>query len=353
MQLSSILWKTFTDSNIISSISSTLFIILLGFFLRKRGIFDGKFGKMMTKIVLSVSLPALAFNSFMAPINQETMHHGLAILVFGIIIYIILIFVTKLFYLSYDADKRSVLSILTTFGSTTFFGIPIVAALYGPKGTMYASIFNIGYRIFLYSYAYIAMSGLQMTKKNIKQMLLNPVVIATFVGLILWLIQPLMPTISGIDPTTKQAVNVAFFRIDVTAPWIFKPLSYLASLSSPLAWLAIGSTLGEVSFKAAAKNKTSWYYTAMKTIVVPAINLLLLIILTVTKIMPLSQIAVATIIIMMATPTAAVAASYAIGFDREAVLTSNASFISTIGAVIMVPIWIVILAIIAGTGIFA
>lgn len=60
----------------------------------------------------------------------------------------------------------------------------------------------------------------------------------------------------------------------------------------------------------------------------------------------------ATILIMMATPTAAVAASYAIGFDREAVMTSNASFISTIGAVIMVPIWIVIISLICSAGIF-
>ena len=329
-----------------------LFIILLGFFLRKKNIFSDQFGKMMTKIVLSVSLPALAFNSFMAPIDDQTLKHGLAVLIFGILIYIILIFVSKLFYLGYDHDRQTVLSVLTTFGSTTFFGMPIVAAIYGPKGTMYASIFNIGYRIFLYSYAYIVMSGLKMTKKNIRQMFLNPVVLATFLGLILWIIQPYMPTLTGLNPETHKAVTVAFYRIDVTAPWLFKPLTYLASLSSPLAWLAIGSTLGEISFKSAAKNKTSWYYTAIKTIVVPAINLALLFVLTVTKILPVSQVAMATILIMMATPTAAVAASYAIGFDREAVLTSNASFISTIGAVIMIPIWIVIISLIGSAGIF-
>lgn len=352
MDISQALFKTFTDMNIISSITSTLFIILLGFFLRKKNIFSDQFGKMMTKIVLSVSLPALAFNSFMAPIDDQTLKHGLAVLIFGILIYIILIFVSKLFYLDYDHDRQTVLSVLTTFGSTTFFGMPIVAAIYGPKGTMYASIFNIGYRIFLYSYAYIVMSGLKMTKKNIRQMFLNPVVLATFLGLILWIIQPYMPTLTGLNPETHKAVTVAFYRIDVTAPWLFKPLTYLASLSSPLAWLAIGSTLGEISFKSAAKNKTSWYYTAVKTIVVPAINLALLFVLTVTKILPVSQVAMATILIMMATPTAAVAASYAIGFDREAVLTSNASFISTIGAVIMVPIWIVIISLIGSAGIF-
>ncbi|MGL5886123.1 MAG: AEC family transporter, partial [Bombilactobacillus sp.] len=73
MDISQALFKTFTDMNIISSITSTLFIILLGFFLRKKNIFSDQFGKMMTKIVLSVSLPALAFNSFMAPIDDQTL----------------------------------------------------------------------------------------------------------------------------------------------------------------------------------------------------------------------------------------------------------------------------------------
>ncbi|MCO6540749.1 AEC family transporter [Bombilactobacillus bombi] len=353
MNLAKVLQKTFTNMDIISAISSTLLIILLGFILRKKGIFDGKFGKMMTKVVLSVSLPALAFNSFMVPIDEKTLQHGINVLIFGIIIYIVLILVTPLLYLNYsDRDKRTVLSVLTTFGSTTFFGIPIVSAIYGPKGTMYASIFNIGYRIFLYSYAYIVMSGLKMDKKNVKQMFLNPVVLATFLGLILWIIQPYMPKIGGIDPTTKAAVNVAFYRIDVTAPWLFKPLTYLASLSSPLAWLAIGSTLGEISIKDAARNKTSWYYTFMKTVIVPLITFVLLFVLKITNIMPVDLVALATMIIMMATPTAAVVSSYAIGFDREAVMTSNASFLSTLGAVIMIPIWIVIISIVGSAGIF-
>ncbi|MGL5898047.1 MAG: AEC family transporter [Lactobacillaceae bacterium] len=352
MKLATVLKATFTNMDIISAISSTLFIILLGFILRKKGIFDNKFGKIMTKVVLTVSLPALAFNSFMVPIDQKTLRHGINVLIFGILIYIILIFVTPWFYVKYDKSKRTVLSVLTTFGSTTFFGIPIVAAIYGQKGAMYASIFNIGYRIFLYSYAYIVMSGLKMDKKNIKQMFLNPVVLATFFGLILWIIQPYMPKVSGISPTTKAMVNVAFYRIDVTAPWIYKPLSYLASLASPLAWLAIGSTLGEISVKEATSSKISWYYTFMKTLIVPLITFGLLVILKVVNIMPVDLTALATMTIMMATPTAAVVSSYAIGFDREAVMTSNASFLSTLGSVVMIPIWIVVITSIGTAGLF-
>ncbi len=99
-------------------------------------------------------------------------------------------------------------------------------------------------------------------------------------------------------------------------------MDYLAGLSSPLAWLAIGATLGEVSFKKAASEKTSWYYSLVKVVFVPALNIVILAVLTATNILPVNFEALATIVIMMATPAATVAAAYAISFDREALLAS-------------------------------
>lgn len=358
MSIAKALEATFTNVSIISSITSTVFIILLGFYLRKRGTFGETFGKILSKVVLSVALPALAFNSFMQPISHETFTQGLNVLIWGILIYIILIFVTPFSYTKFSKDKQETLAILTTFGSTTFFGIPIVGAVFGAKGIMYSSIFNIGYRIFLYSYAYIKMSGLKMEASNIKKMFLNPIVIATFAGLILWMIQDFMPmvavkqAVNGVIAPNAPTINVAFYRIDQTALWLFKPLQYLGNLASPLAWLSIGATLGSISMKDAASDKASWYYSFNKVILVPLLNLVLLFILTITHILPVSYVALATVIIMMATPTASVASAYAISFDRDAVLASNASLISTICAVVATPIWIALLEVLNQVGIF-
>lgn len=188
------------------------------------------------------------------------------------------------------------------------------------------------------------MSGLKMDKKNIKTMFLNPIVLATFGGLLIWIFQDSLPQVQGTENT------VAFLRIDETAPWLYKPLQYLAKLSSPLAWLSIGSTLGSMKLSEATSNSDAWYYTLMKVLVVPIINLVCVLLLNASGILSFNDISLATTVIMMATPTATVAAAYAISFDREAVLASNASLLSTIAAVIMMPIWIVILAIISQSG---
>lgn len=351
MKLLEVIQTTLTDMEIVSSITSTLFIILLGFFCRKKGIFNDTVGKMLSKVVLTVALPALAFNSFMKDINSESLTEGMNILVWGIVIYIILIFISKPMYLKFKGNKQDTLRVLTIFGSTTFFGIPIVGAIYGAEGVLYASIFNIGYRIFLYSYGYIKMSGLKMETKNIKEMFLNPIVVATFLGLFIWVFQGYLPqvTVTAADGVKSQ---VAFLRLDQTAVWLFKPMTYLAGLASPLAWLSIGATLGAVQFKTAVSDRTSWIYSFNKIIIVPIINIVLLAILSLTGILSMSAICVGIVVIMMATPTATVAAAYAISFDKDAILASNASLLSTITAVIMIPVWIVIINLINHLNIF-
>ena len=354
MDILSILGKTLTDNAIIGAIFSSIAIIFLGFYLRKKNIINDGASKILTKVVLSVAIPALALKSFLVDINKKSMQEGINILIWGFVIYILLIIITKLIYSKYKGDKQDALRVLTVFGSTTFFGTPIVQAVYGPIGVMYSSIFNIAYRVFLYSYGYIKMSGVKMDKnnmkKNLKTMFLNPVIIATFLGLFIWLFQESLPQVAV---STKEGVkNYAFLRIDQTLPWLYKPLTYLSALCSPLAWLAIGAKLATIPFKEAMASKDSWLYSIQKVIIVPLINIVLLYILNVTGILPVSYVGLATIVIMMAAPTATVAAAYAISFDKESLLSSNCSLLSTIVAVFAMPCWIVVLEVIKNLGLF-
>lgn len=346
MNFGEILTGILKNNNIVGAISSSVLIILFGFYLRRKEVFKDSTAKILTDVILSASLPALAFNAFMQDINKTSLMQGINLLIWGFAIYIILIFITKLIYIKYNGDKKVVLEILTTFGSTTFFGIPIISAVYGATGVMYASIFNIAYRVFLYSYAYIKMSGIKADKNNIKQMFLNSIVLATFLGMFIWVFQDSLPQI------TIGEKSYAFLRIDKTAFWLFKPMTYLAALSSPLAWLAIGAKLADISLVEAISSRDSWIYSFFKVLVVPFINLVALYILTVTNILPISFVGLASVIIMMATPTATVAAAYAIKFDKESVLTSNCSLLSTIFSVICMPLWIVVLEIIKSLNIY-
>lgn len=343
---------TFKNGNISSAISSTFLIILLGFYLRRRGTFDENTGKVLSSVALTVALPALAYSAFMQDIDRQQLAQSFTALIWGIVIYPLLMVISWVFYRRYKGDKNISLNIMTIFGSTTFFGTPIVQAVFGPIGVVYANIFNIGYRLFLYSYGYIKMSGLKMKKGMFKQMFLNPTVVATVLGLLVWIFQESLPQVSAHGSELTDYMTVAFLRFDITAPWIHRPMKYLAGLASPLAWLSIGATLGEVSLSVAAVDRDSWYYSFVKLLAIPVIIIFIMAITNLLGWTNFSYLLVAITVIMLATPPAAVAAAYAIGFDREPVMSSNASLISTAAAVLMIPIWLTILRGIEMTGIF-
>ncbi len=342
MEILALIQKTLSNPAIIGAIFSTISIIGLGYYFRTAGIFNNQVGKILSTVVLTAALPALAFTSFMQDNDPQKMADGMTLLIFGFIIYIALIFISKIFYFKYVGDEQVALRNLSIFGSTTFFSTPIISSIFGPVGVMLSSIFNISYRVFLYSYGYIQMSGMKMSSKNIKEMFLNPIIIATFAGLLIWAFQSYLPQVN-ITNASGDVNQYAFLRVDKTAPWLFQAMKYLSGLASPLAWLSIGATLGQINIKQAAENKTTWYYAAIKVILIPAVILAVLLFIHATGIMTLSYEVIAVVVLMMMAPAAAVITTYAISFDRQALLASNGSLISTILAVVFIPIWIIVL----------
>ena len=360
-----------SSNNLWTAIAKTLIVILLGFFLTKKKIFPENTGKILTKIVMTVSIPCLAFTSFMSDFSTSAGIDALVNIIFGFVIYIVFIFVGKLIFIWVkEPNKKLTLAILFAFGSTTFFGQPIISAVYTAQAYNDSNMLNIAYRVFLYSYAYVAMSGLKIKKAGdesgegmplnevLKKIFLNPIIIATLVGLTLWVLQAI-PGLNAVPKTIYGQTGdgkVAFFRIDVTLPWIFQVMKLLASLASPLVWLAIGCTLGKSSLKEAAEDKYAWIYSALKAFAAPLIVLLILFIIElVARLTGNHLISIQTVqssVIMWLVPPATVAVSYAISFDKEKEMASHISLISTLVSIIGVIVWILLLTIIESTGFF-
>lgn len=344
-----IITKVISDQTFLGAIFSTISIIMLGYYLRKSNKVTDAAAKSLTAVLMNIALPALAFQAFMTDIKQETFTVGLNTFIFGFIAYIILIVGTFAFKVKYKGDKLDAMRGMTIFGSTTFFGIPIISAFLGAEGTLYANLFNIAYRVFLYSYGFILFSGLKFDKKNLKQIILNPIIICTFVGFVIWMFQGSLPQVTiGAD---KTAWTGAFLRLDKTLPWFMKSVGYVASLSSPLAWLAIGMTLAQISLDEAIRDINVWIYSVVKLFIMPLIMLVIMLILNATGILTLSYVAITGIIIMLATPPATVVVGYAINFDKEALFASNASLVGTVLSVVAIIVWLIILTVLNTSGI--
>lgn len=373
------LGKAMSSTSLWTNIAKTVIFILLGFLFTKKKLLPDSTGKVLTKFVMAVCLPCLAFCSFMSTFTVQGAIDAIVNFILGFVLYIAFIFIGKLMFLWVkDDEKRLVLGVLFAFGSTTFFGYPIVSAVYGKGAGNDFNIMNVAYRVFLYSYAYVAIAN--YTKKDttnetvkdgsskvstsfgslMKKVFLNPIVIATLAGLALWLLQAI-PGVAIVKTdwltTNTASTKVAFWRFDVTLPWIFQAADTLGKLSSTIILFAIGCTLGGTNIKEAAEDRYAWIWTALKVFVAPLLVLGLLFALEgIAKACNYPQLismdTVNSTIITWMVPPATVAVGYCINYDRQKEMASHISLISTFGAVIGVVIWVILLTVIASSGFF-
>ena len=350
MNLGKILEDILSNNNIIGTISSVLIIILIGFIFTKKKILSEVTAENLSKIILFLAIPALSYNAFMQDMDSEKLNQSMSLLIWSIIIHLALIFISSIIFKKYGKSEKDVLRMITIFGSTTVFGIPVIQAVYGDLGAMYASVFNLPYRALLYTYGYITISEVKLKKENIGKIISNPVIVATFLGMGVWIFQKYLPQISINENGIVRSYGI--LRIDKTAYWLFKPMQYLAALNAPLSWLSIGITLAGVPLGETLKSKISWKYSILKVSIIPMVLISLFVGLKLIVGYEISYIAVATIVIMMATPAATVIATYAINFRKEPLLVSSCSLASSILAVLMIPAFIVLIEILKVMGIF-
>ena len=91
----------------------------------------------------------------------------------------------------------------------------------------------------------------------------------------------------------------------------------------------------------------------IKVVVIPVFLVALYTVMNMTGLVTTSYIALATIVLMMATPAATVIATYTIHFNKEPVLTSSCSLMSSIFSVAMIPFLIITIEILKSMGIFS
>lgn len=393
---------TLTNVNLWAAILSTIGIISLGYILVKVKVFKADFSKILNSIVLKVALPALALTGFMTNASIAQLKEQGIILGVSFAFYIILSIIAMLWVnyfpkllpnkLKVNANsfegainqvtttdthvevnneqvasnqKRAlVMWMMLIFGSTTFFGMPIIKILYPSDGVIAANMWNIAYRIFLYSFCFMVMSGLKFDKANIaksaKTALLNPIVICTFIGLVCWLTQ-LIPGASNfytnfqtnatqtvyskgpngeLVETVKNLSTNGWFNWSVTMPYFHKPIDTVGQLSSPLVWLSIGITLAGASLLSAVKNMWVWVFSAQKLILIP---LLIFGIMVALKAGGLVTVNTAVpMVIFAATPPATVVIAYAMQYKTSELFATQCSALSTLLAIIAIPLWIVI-----------
>ena len=327
-----------------------LFIMMIpGVLLKKLKMVPDGFGKGLSNLVLYIAQPALIFLAYVRDFDAEILRNSAYVFALSIVAHALFaVFAMLCFKGAADAQRR-MLRFATIFSNAAFMGIPLISVVLEeayPGATLYASIYNITFNLFLWSLGvfictsnrdtnadgvddYKEVSSTKVNKNDdnkvkdgsgsILKALYHPVTIAAIIGLVFFIL-PINTYVPGL---------------------VTESLTMLKNLVAPLSMVVIGLRLAEVDFRGLFSDVNMYGFLALRHLVLP---------LTVVGVMrllmflgaPISEDALLVVTILAATPAASSATMFAEKYDCDAGYASKLVAVSTILCIATMPLVVMI-----------
>lgn len=332
--------SVFANQNFLGAFLSSLVFILLGFFLRFRKVIGDKGKAVISALVMNIGIPCMAFAAFMSDFASDDLLDNLLIFLFALFLYVLFLLLGNLIFIKKEKTTRRIYAIFFAIGQITFFSMPLLRAIYAENQASVlipGSMMSIAFRLMVYVYSFLVISGTKMTKDTVgptlKKIFVSPIMIMMFLGMLIWLTQNLSFWQVSVGERTYGAL-----RIDKTVPALFAVIKMGDQVATPLCMLLIGVTLGEVKFIEAIKNKVAWLIATLRAIVAPLLTLGLCLLLQAIGAAHFDLYSLSMLVVGMGAPVGAVVVAFAIQYDREAYMGSDAIFLSTLLCVVSIPL---------------
>ena len=223
----------------------------LGFLLYRVNILDLNTNSKLTSLVLSVTTPCMVLNSVLCTKKYSDPQTIFAILGIAVVTYIVTPFVGILInkLLRVPTNQTGLYVFMTVFSNIGFIGYPIMKAIFGNDSVFHTSLFGMVFNIMLFTLGvYLIGIGQQGNNKLNLKNLITPGVICSFLALILYLLH-------------------------IRAPQIVTDFtSMVGDMTTPLAMIIIGVTLGAMNIREVFNELRVYIYTIIKQLILPVIT---------------------------------------------------------------------------------
>jgi malate permease and related proteins len=183
-------------NQIISKVLPVILTFVLGFFLKKRGIFTSDNAETFLKLVFFISLPALIFVSIVrAKLSSDLIFIPITCMIVVLITLPIVYSVGRRFHLPGPSLGAFVVGPMIT---NTTFVVPFLLTTFGREAIALLSIFDIGNNIMIYTLVYYCANRHRAAKNSesaLKIIARSPLLYALFTGLILNAMEQTLPPV--------------------------------------------------------------------------------------------------------------------------------------------------------------
>lgn len=300
--------------NIFTQVAVLFIIILVGYFVRKKGLLDESSTSKLSSLVMNIFLPAMIITAMQIQFDKEMIPKILSLLFVSMVMFgvsTIVAFCLKIFIKS--DSKLGIFQYALVFSNSGFMGYPVVEAVLGKGAIFYAAIFNLPFNFLCFTLGvYFLSKGNSNAKFSIKSMI-NPSMIAVFIGLALFITGTELPV------------------------FINQPLELLGDVTTPISMIVIGSMLAGSSAMECFKRFDMYMLAVLRLVAIPVLVFLVL------RSFSFDSVVMAIPVVIAAMPSAANTAIMANEYGADVALASQAVFFTTLFSVVSIPLISVLL----------
>lgn len=258
----------------VNAVTPILILILVGYFLKRRGLLTDGFLKVANKLVFNLCLPCTLF------LNVYNIS-GIAALRWDVILYalamVLLIFILGLgtaLVATKEPGRKGVILQCTFRSNLAIIGISLAGAIGGEETQSVTAIITAFSVPFFNILAVVALSifSSEHKKPEIGKILLkiwkNPLIIGAALGL----------TVLSLREIQRQILGEVVFSLKEDLPFIHSAVSQLKNIATPLALIVLGGQFELSAVKGMAKE--IWVGSLWRLVVAPVLGIGLAILLT-------------------------------------------------------------------------
>lgn len=295
---------------IFEQLMKMFFILLLAFICYRIRLVDQNGNKTVSNLLLLVVNPILIITVYQIKYDPELVRGLLLSFAAAVLTHVLGIIISTMLIRPKGSDY-CIERYSAMYSNCGFIGIPLIGSVLGDTGVFYLSAYMVIFNLFSWTHGVMLMEK-KFSLKNLKQGLLSPMFIATFIAVILFFLQIKIPSV------------------------LLDSMNYIADMNTPLAMMVAGFSVAQADIGKMCRNIKIYYTSAIKLLLLPLCMIPLLILFRLSP-----EISMPTLI-AASCPAATTGTMMAIRYRQNYTYASEIFALSTVLSVVTLPVIVLI-----------
>lgn len=290
-------------------------LIFAGAVCYKLGAVQPEAKKAFSDLLLYLIVPVMVVNSYLVPFDPSTTRNLLQSFGWSGLALLIGLAVTFLVTGRQKDRNLPIERFACMFSNAAYMGFPLIQALFGAEGLLYASAFVTMFNLLLWTVGYALLSGKVKGREVAASVLHTPVIYAVLLGICLYVLQVPVPEL------------------------VKKPCELVSSMNTPLSMIITGMLVAASSMGRILQNPRLWLVVLLRMLVIPAACI------GVFALLGLRGMVAEVVLLLEACPSAAITSVFAVQFHYDEEFAAGLVVMTTIISIVTLPLCALLLTV--------